>query len=52
MLSIAFPYCYAECRYAECRYAEYRGAQRPTLRAQSRQWPHRVKVLPCSQILD
>jgi hypothetical protein len=21
MLSVAFGYCYAECRYAECRYA-------------------------------
>ncbi len=24
MLSVAFSYCYAECRYAKCRYAECR----------------------------
>jgi hypothetical protein len=26
MLSVAFPFCYAECHYAECRYAECRCA--------------------------
>ncbi len=36
MLSVAFSYCYAECRYAvcrryaECRYAECRGAYNVT----------------------
>jgi hypothetical protein len=27
-LSVAFSYCYAECRYAECRYAECRCARK------------------------
>jgi hypothetical protein len=27
MLSVAFSFCYAECRYAECHYAECRYAE-------------------------